>query len=404
MTHETTAPVQSLVDEILADLDQSTAGHCELNTSNYDHDDVCRLNDWGVDACMALEKAAELIREQQALIAQHAAPVAGQDALRAKAENFVARMRKGAEGDRAAERELEGEDADEAQACAVQAYIQEGAADMVEQLLAAAPTPPAGPWESPCTPPAQQPSVFWVLFDATGPEKFIKKMMPEGFLAFFDNESDAWRAKAQNPGTDFKRVEYYKAPPAQQSQAELVLLNACEDALAWFESRTKGFAIDAKDTLRMAIAEVRSNTAPPAPEQDNPLPLIDRHVIVLNGYQLKEALEFLAPDIDDPEQLECEVGLLKGDESFEGGPGMYAYLAGYPEEGVCKLEGIAPPAPERAEQDAVKVPRELLQEAADELAFQDQQWLNEDAMGLRTTPPRVSRLLGKLRALLGGGA
>ncbi|WP_349573069.1 hypothetical protein [Azotobacter salinestris] len=83
--------------------------------------------------------------------------------------------------------------------------------------FAAAPTPPAGPWESPCTPPAQQPAVYWVLFDATGPEKFIKKLLPEGFLAFFDNESDARRVKAQNPGTDFKQVEYYKAPPAQQS-------------------------------------------------------------------------------------------------------------------------------------------------------------------------------------------
>lgn len=76
---------------------------------------------------------------------QQATQAAVQDELRAKAENFVARMRKGAEGDRAAERELEDEDADEAQACAVQAYIQEDAAAMVEQLLAAAPTPPTRP-------------------------------------------------------------------------------------------------------------------------------------------------------------------------------------------------------------------------------------------------------------------
>lgn len=367
MTHETTAPVQSLVDEILADLDQSTAGHCELNTSNYDHDDVCRLNDWGVDACMALEKAAELIREQQALIAQHAAPVAGQDALRAKAENFVARMRKGAEGDRAAERELEGEDADEAQACAVQAYIQEGAADMVEQLLAAAPTPPAGPWESPCTPPAQQPSVFWVLFDATGPEKFIKKMMPEGFLAFFDNESDARRAKAQNPGTDFKRVEYYKAPPAQQSH---VIRAAYEVLLGCIKRPEIAALIDTAGVEK--IAKQLNNLLPghgdtAAPEQAEHPHQVNRSVIrdvfLRNGFAIKEGHSDLKP---------------------------YVYAAA---EELLALDGKAV----AAEQDAAKVPRKLLRHVCDWLFFHEYPLLQGDKS-------EGYRLATELRALLGGDA
>ena len=51
---------------------------------------------------------------------------------------------------------------------------------------------------------------FWVLFDATTPEPYIKKMMPEGFLAFFDHEEDAIRAKSFHPGTDYKRVPYVR--------------------------------------------------------------------------------------------------------------------------------------------------------------------------------------------------
>jgi len=65
--------------------------------------------------------------------------------------------------------------------------------------------------------PAQdeQPAVFWVLFDATGPERFIKKDVSDGTLAFFDSEDEAQRAKRRHPGTDYKRVEYYRSPIAQ---------------------------------------------------------------------------------------------------------------------------------------------------------------------------------------------
>ncbi len=61
----------------------------------------------------------------------------------------------------------------------------------------------------------EQPAVFWVLFDATGPERFIKKDVSDGTLAFFDSEDEAHRAKRRHPGTDYKRVEYYRAPIAQ---------------------------------------------------------------------------------------------------------------------------------------------------------------------------------------------
>ncbi len=55
----------------------------------------------------------------------------------------------------------------------------------------------------------------WVLFDAEADKPYIKKMLPEGFLAFFDCEEDARRAKANNPGTDYKRIDRVKADDAQ---------------------------------------------------------------------------------------------------------------------------------------------------------------------------------------------
>lgn len=55
----------------------------------------------------------------------------------------------------------------------------------------------------------------WVLFDAEADKPYIKKMLPEGFLAFFDCEEDARRAKANNPGADYKRIDRVKAEDAQ---------------------------------------------------------------------------------------------------------------------------------------------------------------------------------------------
>ena len=55
----------------------------------------------------------------------------------------------------------------------------------------------------------------WVLFDSEADKPYIKKMLPEGFLAFFDCKEDARRAKANNPGTDYKRIDRVKAEDAQ---------------------------------------------------------------------------------------------------------------------------------------------------------------------------------------------
>ncbi|MCC4260823.1 hypothetical protein LL270_09160 [Pseudomonas aestusnigri] len=75
----------------------------------------------------------------------------------------------------------------------------------------------------------QDARVFWVLFDKTGDVKYIKKDSDAGTLAFFDNEEDAARAKRFNPGTDYKRVEYYTtpqpAPTAAQDVAEQPVMN-----------------------------------------------------------------------------------------------------------------------------------------------------------------------------------
>jgi len=82
--------------------------------------------------------------------------------------------------------------------------------DFNDTMLAAAPAAPAAA--------AQEPHTYWVLFDAEAERPFIKKMLPEGFLAFFECESDARRALARNPGTDYKQVDYCPArPPAEQS-------------------------------------------------------------------------------------------------------------------------------------------------------------------------------------------
>ena len=42
------------------------------------------------------------------------------------------------------------------------------------------------------------------------------------------------------------------------------LLDACEEAIAWFEDRMPGIAVDAKDSLRMAIAKAKSQPKNPA--------------------------------------------------------------------------------------------------------------------------------------------
>lgn len=66
--------------------------------------------------------------------------------------------------------------------------------------------------------------------------------------------------------------------------------------------------------------------------------------VALNGYELKDALAFIAPD-DDADQLETEVAIAlldadkapKDDDGKSMGVGHYAWLADYPEEGCIRL-------------------------------------------------------------------
>lgn len=86
-------------------------------------------------------------------------------------------------------------------------------------------------WLDPLVPAQQDAAVYWVLFDATGPVPYIKKSSGDGFLAFFDNEEDAKRAKRQHHGTDYKRVEYFRAPPALAVAALVEALERAEQVM-----------------------------------------------------------------------------------------------------------------------------------------------------------------------------
>jgi hypothetical protein len=69
----------------------------------------------------------------------------------------------------------------------------------------------------------------------------------------------------------------------------------------------------------------------------NNAPVSTESVVTLNGAQLLQALDFIAPDRDtDPQQLECELTI-----SFADGPaggGYYCYCTDYPGEGAIMLD------------------------------------------------------------------
>lgn len=69
-----------------------------------------------------------------------------------------------------------------------------------------------------------------------------------------------------------------------------------------------------------------------------------RNMVTLNGYQLKEALEFIAPD-GEAEQLEADVTIEWGDDGHAG-KGYYASITEYPDEGSILLDG-KPESPEK---------------------------------------------------------
>ncbi|WP_454826078.1 hypothetical protein [Paraburkholderia xenovorans] len=59
--------------------------------------------------------------------------------------------------------------------------------------------------------------------------------------------------------------------------------------------------------------------------------------VTLTGAQLLEAFQFVAPDHPkDPDQLECEVTIQRGD-GYDG-RGLYCWITEYPEEGAIRLD------------------------------------------------------------------
>ena len=93
----------------------------------------------------------------------------------------------------------------------------------------------------------------WVLFDATADKPYIKKMMSEGFLAFFDSEEDAKRAKASNKGTDYKRIDRVKASDYDQLKEKLWHSEMAAEAEAHLADELKA----ERDALRKKLDEAR---------------------------------------------------------------------------------------------------------------------------------------------------
>ncbi|USY26673.1 hypothetical protein NIZ92_06455 [Alcaligenes sp. 1735tsa3] len=81
---------------------------------------------------------------------------------------------------------------------------------------------------------------------------------------------------------------------------------------------------------------------------DMKAPMSAEPVVTLNGAQLLQALDFIAPDRGtDPQQLECELTI-----SFADGPaggGYYCYCTDYPDEGAIMLDAEATSAPVAAQ-------------------------------------------------------
>ncbi|QQE90430.1 hypothetical protein [Azotobacter chroococcum] len=344
MNHETTAPVQSLVDEILAELDQSAAFHRELNTSNYDHDDVCRLNDWGVDACTALEKAAGLIRqqqqeltaieamarmladgewaehvgqlggpiaqrleteitrmhnEQQALIAQQAAPAAVPDwsAVHKFVEQYVKEYELD-DGEGASHTPTEFESL-----LIIDAAIGLIDSDEFRALLSAAPPPPAGTWESPCIQPAQQPAGYFVRRSGFGPHVEVEP-------------------------TEAGAIPLYAAPPAQQIDQ----LRHERDALA-----------GAIGNAAVKVGIIAPNTRLAGP------------MLLMLCDDLAECCQSAEAERDSAKRNASAFEDAMGEAQLEVGRLRALMLAA---QQAAYTERNAPAEPE---QDAVAVPRELLE-------------------------------------------
>lgn len=137
-----------------------------------------------------------------------------------------------------------------------------------------------------------------------------------------------------------------------------------------------------------------------------------RSSLLINGYQLRAALEFIAPD-GTAKQLESEARIewRQQDADFLEA-GLYAWCAEYPEEGCVLLDeepATAQPSPAQAEQAEAERPeveevsefeREDIARSAFETAMADGISLDSFLSLSNTLAARYERIVGALRAEL----
>lgn len=275
-------------------------------------------------------------------------------------------------------------------------------------MLSAAPTPPEGPWESPCTPPAQQsqwvPSrkqlppldiPVWLSDEGRGVFIGMRSSSTDGWLwaecdayRFFGGQWESIEAHFD----DFEPSCWMPLPAAPGDAAPLAESGAQVDELAQLVAKLvqalrkaspdAPLAAKAVDYLRRKRLlnplrdQARGDTA--APEQaEQPHPVnrsVIRDVFLRNGFTIKEGHSDLKP---------------------------YVYAAA---EELLALDGKAV----AVEQDTVTVPRELLERVAATLEDCAVAW--DEAVGDGRTLDQMRKddditlaLPGELRALLGGG-
>ncbi|WP_260474279.1 hypothetical protein [Pseudomonas aeruginosa] len=160
------------------------------------------------------------------------------------------------------------------------------------------------------------------------------------------------------------------------------------------------------ESLLAMINDQASNQADLA--QPSPV----RSSLLINGYQLRAALEFIAPD-GTAKQLESEARIewRQQDADFLEA-GLYAWCAEYPEEGCVLLDeepATAQPSPAQAEQAEAERPeveevsefeREDIARSAFETAMADGISLDSFLSLSNTLAARYERIVGALRAEL----
>ncbi|MDY1039759.1 hypothetical protein SOJ71_02040 [Pseudomonas aeruginosa] len=163
--------------------------------------------------------------------------------------------------------------------------------------------------------------------------------------------------KAQNectcPSGDGSLVHPCPAHPAvEQAGGDERVIGWRERILAAHPNSNPGFWTDALLVEHMAaeIEDLRAALAQPSPVRSS---------LLINGYQLRAALDFIAPD-GTAEQLESEACIewRQQDADFLEA-GLYAFCAEYPEEGGVLLDEeptTAQPSPLQSEQAEAEQP------------------------------------------------